>query len=53
MQMRAGRLRSGDAEHVVDQYCEMCLTPLYRQRLLNVIPPPSDERGLVRRWTQP
>ncbi len=44
MQMRAGRLRSGDAEHVVDQYCEMCLTPLYRQRLLNVIPPPSDEQ---------
>ena len=42
-QMRAGRLRTGDAERMVDQYCEMCLSPLYRQRLMNVIAPPSDE----------
>ena len=33
-QMQAGRLRSGDAEHMVDRYREMCLTPLYRQRLM-------------------
>ena len=41
-QMQAGRLRTGDADHMVDQYCEMCLSPLYRQRLMNVIGPPSE-----------
>ncbi len=41
-QMQAGRLRAGDAERMVDQYCDMCLSPLYRQRLMNVIAPPSD-----------
>ena len=41
-QMQASRLRTGDAEHMVDQYCEMCLSPLYRQRLMNVIGPPSE-----------
>ena len=41
-QMQAGRLRPGDAEHMVVQYCEMCLSPLYRQRLMNVIGPPSE-----------
>ncbi len=41
-QMRAGRLRIGDADRMIDQYCEMCLSPLYRQRLMNVIGPPSE-----------
>ena len=41
-QMQAGRLREGDAVRMVDQYCEMCLSPFYRQRLMNVIEPPSD-----------
>ena len=27
---------------MVVQYCEMCLSPLYRQRLMNVIGPPSE-----------
>ena len=41
-QMQAGRLRDGDAERMVDQYCEMCLGSLYRGRLMNVIAPPDD-----------
>ncbi len=41
-QMQAGRLRAGDADRMVDQFCEMCLSPLYRQRLMNVIGPPSE-----------
>lgn len=41
-QMQAGCLRPGNAERMVDQYCEMCLSPLYRQRLMNVIGPPSE-----------
>ena len=41
-QMQAGRLRPGDAEQMVDQYCDLCLSPLYRQRLMNIIGPPSE-----------
>ncbi len=41
-QMQAGRLRAGNAERMVDQYFEMCLSPLYRQRLMNVIEPPGE-----------
>ena len=41
-QMQAGRLRPVDAERMAHQYCEMCPSHLYRQRLMNVIGPPSE-----------
>ena len=41
-QMCAGRIRRADAIRVVDQFCEMCLGSVYRQRLMNVTQPPSE-----------
>ncbi len=41
-QMRLGRIRRADASRVVDQFCDMCLGALYRQRLMNVIEAPGD-----------
>lgn len=41
-QMQAGRLQGADADLMVDQYCDMCLGSLYRQRLMNVIGPPGE-----------
>ncbi len=41
-QMELGRLRPGDAARLVDQFCDMCLGGLYRQRLMNVAGEPSD-----------
>ncbi len=41
-QMRLGRIRRADAARVVDQFCDMCLGGLYRQRLMNVVGEPSD-----------
>ena len=41
-QMRLGRIRRADAPRVVDQFCDMCLGGLYRQRLMNVSEAPSD-----------
>ena len=41
-QMRAGRIRRADGARIVDQFCDMCLGSLYRQRLLNVIEPPGE-----------
>ena len=41
-QMRLGRVRRADASRVVDQFCDMCLGALYRQRLMNVTGEPSE-----------
>ena len=49
-QMQRGRIRRADATCVVDQFCDMCLGHLYRQRLMNVIGEPSD--ALVRKNVQ-
>jgi TetR/AcrR family transcriptional regulator, mexJK operon transcriptional repressor len=40
-QMDAGRLRSGDPKRAADQFIELCLAGIYRQRLWNAIPHPS------------
>ena len=40
-QMRVERIRRANAVRIVDQFCDMCLGSFYRQRLLNVIEPPS------------
>ena len=42
-QIAAGRLRAADATRMVEQYCDMCLAGLYRQRLMNVSGPPSEQ----------
>ncbi len=42
-QMAAGRLRRADPVRAVDQFCDMCLSGLYRQRLMNVSGPPDEQ----------
>ena len=39
-QMRAGRLRTADPRRAAEQFLELCLAGLYRQRLWNAIAPP-------------
>ncbi len=41
-QMAEGRLRRADAATMVDQFCDMCLSGLYRQRLMNIAGPPDE-----------
>ena len=41
-QMRAGGLREADPVRVVEQFCDMCLGVLYRQRLMNVAAAPVE-----------
>ncbi|WP_174299474.1 TetR/AcrR family transcriptional regulator [Caulobacter sp. S45] len=42
-QMAAGRLRQGDPMRMVDQFCDMCMSVLYRQRLMNVVDEPDEQ----------
>ncbi|MGC1304989.1 MAG: TetR/AcrR family transcriptional regulator [Caulobacteraceae bacterium] len=45
-QMQAGRLRKADPRRAAEQFCELCLAGLYRQRLWNVIPARPEAKAI-------
>jgi TetR/AcrR family transcriptional regulator, mexJK operon transcriptional repressor len=42
-QIAAGRVTPCDSLRVVKQFCDLCISGLYTKRLMNIVPPPSDE----------